>query len=326
MAVDPDGGSMKVSFVEPLSRAVERMRRILLEPFDFVKWLVLGFSAWLAGLASSGGGGGGTYQIYDDEAGHSREIVSNLDQVLERLVSNFIMLPLVLLLISAILVVVLLVFWVSSRAKFIFLDNVVHNRAEIVEPWKRFKRLGNSLFLWRLGFLVGCIAAALAVMLVFFAPAATMSLSDALEALSIAAIVMGVIVVMVFSVIAAFVLLLLENFVIPIMYRFDLKATEAWRAFLPWLRSYGGYFVMYGLVVLLVAIPAFLVYWVLCCCTCCIVAIPYIGTVILLPVWVSYRCFGPEFLAQFDSSFDLFSPVPVTPAALREGESEPESS
>jgi hypothetical protein len=194
-----------------------------------------------------------------------------------------------------------------------------------VEPWKRFQRIGNSLFLWRVGFLIGCLAAGLVVVFVFFAPAATLSFSDALEALSIAAIVVGFIVVLVITVIAAFVLLLLENFVIPIMYRFDLKAIEAWRALLPWLRSYGGYFILYGLVVLLVAIPAFLVYWVLCCCTCCIIAIPYIGTVILLPLWVSYRCFGPEFLAQFDSSFDLFNVVPATPVAAVEGDTEPDS-
>ena len=49
---------MQISYVQPLSRAWERMRQILFDPFELAKWLVLGFSAWLAGLA--GGGGGGT--------------------------------------------------------------------------------------------------------------------------------------------------------------------------------------------------------------------------------------------------------------------------
>jgi len=307
---------MTISFVEPLSRAVERMRRILLQPFDLVKWLVLGFSAWLAGLASSGSGGGSSWQAADDEIDGSHEIISNLDQALESLVSNFFMVPLVLLLISVILVIVLLVLWVSSRGKFIFLDNVVHNRAEIVEPWKRFKELGNSLFLWRLCFALVCVAVAVVLMLLIFAPAATLSFSDALHGLSFAGILVGGLTAAVFAAIATFVLLLLENFIVPIMYRFDLKATEAWRAFLPWLKSHSGWFVLYVLFILLIAIPACLVYFVLCCCTCCFVLIPYVGTVILLPVWVAYRCYGPEFLAQFDDSFDLFgaAELPPTPA------------
>jgi len=34
-----------------------------------------------------------------------------------------------------------------SRGKFMFLDNVVHDRAEVSQPWQDFRRLGNSLFL-----------------------------------------------------------------------------------------------------------------------------------------------------------------------------------
>jgi hypothetical protein len=313
---------MTISFVEPLSRAVERMRRILLQPFDLVKWLVLGFSAWLAGLASSSGGGGSSWQAADDEFNGSKEIISDLDQVLENMVENFFIVPLVLLLLSVILVIALVVLWLSSRGKFIFLDNVVHDRAEIVEPWKRFKQLGNSLFLWRLCFALACIAIAVVLMLVFLAPAATLSFSDALRGLSFAAILMGGLTVAVFTVLVTYVLLFLENFVVPIMYRFDLTATEAWRAFLPWLKSHSGWFILYGLFILLIAIPACLVYFMLCCCTCCIVALPYLGTVILLPVWVSYRCLGPEFLAQSDPSFDLFGAASVPPAVVIEAERE----
>jgi len=303
---------MTISYVEPLSRAFERMRRMLFQPFELSKWLVLGFSAWLAGLAT-GNGGGSSWQAYDGgDLSSPREMVSDLDRILERLVEQVFLVPIVLLVVSVALVIILLVLWISSRAKFIFLDNVVHDRAMIVEPWKRFRRLGDSLFLWRLGFAVVCFAVVLVLLVVIFAPAATLSLSDALRGLSLASIFLGVLVMAVLGVIAAFVLLLLENFVIPIMYRFDLRATEAWRALLPWLRSYGGSFVLYGGFVLLVAIPAFFAFWVLCCCTCCIVALPYLGTVILLPIWVTYRIFSLEFLAQFGADYVSVPDAPTT--------------
>ncbi len=48
-----------------------------------------------------------------------------------------------------------------------------------------------------------------------------------------------------------------------------------------------------------------------CLLTCCIVAFPYVGTVILLPILVTYRLFSVEFLAQFDPGFDLFIPAEI---------------
>jgi hypothetical protein len=44
--------------------------------------------------------------------------------------------------------------------------------------------------------------------------------------------------------------------------------------------------------------------------TCCIglvlMAIPYIGAVLLLPVTVFVRSLGPEYLAQFGEEYNLF--------------------
>jgi hypothetical protein len=297
---------MTISYADPLSRAVERARQILFQPFNFVKWLVLGFSAWLAGLAS-GIGGSGAWNLDEEDYRHPAWVARGVEDAWERMLENILLVPLGLLLLTLILLILLAVLWISSRAKFIFLDNVVHDRALIVEPWNRFRELGNSLFLWRFGFLVVCFLVFGVVALLILAPAATLSINEALRGLSFAGMFIGVLLVSILAVLAAFVLLFLENFVVPIMYRFDLKATEAWRAFMPWLRSRAGWFILYGLFVLLVAIPACLLFAVLICCTCCIVALPYVGTVILLPVWVTYRALGPEFLVQFDPSFDIFA-------------------
>lgn len=298
---------MTITFVDPLSRAVERMRKILFQPFDLVKWLVLGFSAWLAGLASGATGGTGASDFGDHRWNGPGDVVHDLGHAWDWLMDNILLLPLGFLLISVLLGLILLLLWISSRAKFIFLDNVVHDRAHIVEPWNRFHRLGNSLFLWRFGFVMVCLVVLLGVALLVFAPAATLSFHDAVRALSFAGMFFGILLAVAIGVVIAYVVLLLENFVIPIMYRFDLKATDAWRALLPWLKAHPGWFFLYGLFILLVAIPAVFAVAFLVCCTCCIVALPYIGTVILLPMWVTYRALGPEFLAQFDPRFDLFT-------------------
>jgi hypothetical protein len=300
---------LNISFVEPLSRAGERTRNMLFGPFVLVKWLVLGFSVWLANLAN---GGGWTWTRAMDDEDNGRQ-VSDIGEALDQLVANAVWIPVVLLLLTLALAFFLLLLWISSRAKFIFLDNVVHDRAQIVEPWNRLGRLGNSLFLWRFGFTMLVIGAVLVMLLIFFAPAASMSFSEALRALSFATIFLGIMVLMIFGVAVFFIALLMENFVIPIMYRYELKAMDAWRAFMPWFRSHGGWFVVYALLVLVGSVLFAALSMVVCLFTCCIVVIPYVGTVILLPVWVLYRIYSLEFLAQFHPDFDLFAAAALPP-------------
>ena len=301
---------MNIAFFEPLNRAWERMKHILWQPFDLAKWLVLGFSAWLAGLADGAGGGGWKY-VFDENDFPGRHNFDTGGDAFRDAGEALIWLPVIFVVIMAIAAILLLVLWLSSRAKFIYLDNVVHNRAQIVEPWHRLRDLGNSLFLWRLGFVVACGLIVLVLLLLFFAPAATLSFSDALAGLSYAAMVFGVLIMICLGIVAAFVALLLEAFVIPIMYKFDLTATEAWRYFLPWLKSRPLPFFLYGLFVLVLGFLVVVFFGLMCVLTCCIVALPYVGTVILLPVWVTYRLFSVEFLAQFDPGFDLFVPVEI---------------
>jgi hypothetical protein len=301
---------MNIDYLEPLSRAWERMKNILWRPFDLATWLVLGFSAWLAGLAD-GAGGGGWKWILDEDDFPSRYNLHSAGDGFREAGEALIWLPIIFAIVMAVAAILLLILWVSSRAKFVFLDNVVHNRAEIVDPWNRSREIGNSLFLWRVGFIVACGLVAIVLLFVFFAPAATFSFSDALGGLSFAAMFSGVLLLIVFGIFAAYVALFLEAFVIPIMYKFDLKATEAWRYFLPWLKARPWPFILYGLLILLLGFLFVVFFAMACALSCCIVAIPYVGTVILLPIWVTYRIFSLEFLAQFDPGFDLFAPAIV---------------
>lgn len=299
---------MQIAYFEPLNLAWERMKHILWRPFDLAKWLVLGFSVWLAGLVDGVGGGGWKWILDENDFPH-KSIVGSHGPSWRGASEALLWLPLVFVLIMALAAILVVILWVSSRAKFIFLDNLIHNRAQIVEPWHRMRELGNSLFLWRLGFMVCSGLIIILLLLIFFAPAATFSFSDALAGLSYAAMIFGVLVMVFFGVVAAFVSLFLEGFVIPIMYKFEIKATEAWGYFLPWLKSRPLAFFLYGLFVVGMALCFVVFFSLVCILTCCVVALPYVGTVIMLPIWVTYRLFSVEFLTQFDPGFDVFSPA-----------------
>ena len=66
---------------------------------------------------------------------------------------------------------------------------------------------------------------------------------------------LAVLAVVVFGVIASYISLFLDSFIVPIMYKFNISTTAAWKHFIPWLSSHSGWFVLYGLFVLMLYIP-----------------------------------------------------------------------
>ena len=56
---------------------------------------------------------------------------------------------------------------------------------------------------------------------------------------------------------------------------------------------------------------------ILTCLTCCITAIPYVGTVVLLPGYVFFMAYLLLFMRQFGSEYDVWaSATPVASSAL----------
>src|SRR6478672_6231703 len=51
-----NGSEPRIEIFKPYGEAFELMKKILFQPFEFKKWLVIGFAAWLANLGAGGGG------------------------------------------------------------------------------------------------------------------------------------------------------------------------------------------------------------------------------------------------------------------------------
>lgn len=311
---------MTVEYIAPLERALSRMKRALFTPFDLETWLVLGFAAFLAGLTQVLGSGSNGIRLAID---HGRPEVLG-----ERAAHAWALLaePIWLLVGIAVLVLVialaLLFTWISSRGKFVFLDDLVRQRVAIADPWKRFGHLGDSLFLWRVGF--GLVLFFL-VLLIVLPIVVAMVASGVAKA---GALVVGLLVILLGSVLvlaiaAVFIQVCVESFVVPIMYRDDLTVLKAWKRFLPLLREHFWWFVLYALFLLALVIGVGLATVVLGCATCCclflLLVIPYVGSVVSLPVSFTLRGFGPEFLAQFGPQWSVFEPPPAAEAPALDG-------
>jgi len=144
---------MDIVFLEPLGQAWNRMKIALFKPFDLHKWFVVGFNAFLAGLLEMYNGSGGSQWR---ENSNFREFRGLPNRTWEWLMDNPGWFFAILIIAAFVIALVITLMWLSARGTFMFLDNVVHDRAEIAKPWNRYKKEGNSLFLWRLIFGLIC--------------------------------------------------------------------------------------------------------------------------------------------------------------------------
>jgi hypothetical protein len=103
------------------------------------------------------------------------------------------------------------------------------------------------------------------------------------------------------------------DFVVPIMRLRRSKCLAAWREFYGLLSARPGQFVLYLLFQIVLSMAIGMVVMgilVATCCCCCLMLVPYISTVLLLPVLVFKRAYSLYFLAQFGPEYDVFPPPP----------------
>ena len=298
------------TIVDPISNALEWTAQVLFRPFDIGKWFVLGFCAWLAALGEGGGGGSFNWNVDRDEARHRVEHAR--DWVLEHL--ELIVL-LVIFFVFVGIVLWILFTWLSSRGKFMFLDGVVHDRGAVVEPWNRFRTAGNSLFFFRILLAVVALVVIGAVVGLMALSLLGMGFNDRDPgAAGVLFILLWVMVIVAIAFAFALVAVALNDFVVPIMWVRGCRVMEAWSEFLSLLSAKLGIFILYVLVKIVIAMVVALIACLVTCLTCCIAAIPYIGTVILLPLHVFRRSFSIYFLSQFDPDYAGLAPA-APPAA-----------
>jgi hypothetical protein len=310
---DMSGNGSKIEIFKPFGEAFELMKRILFQPFDFKKWLVVGFAAWLASL----GGGGGSFNYQLDGGGEIKKVDDAISQI-----PHPILVAGIVLVIVVVLFLIVVFAWLRARGGFMFIDCIVKNRGAIAEPWRDFRKEGNSYFLFSLLIVFGLLIFAGLLSLPLVLPA--IQNDDFLrthDVYLISAFAAWILVMILFVLAWA----LIGSFMIPIMYRQRCGAWQAFTLVIRLIAAHGGEILLYCLFWIVLALASAMVGCVAACATCCIVAIPYVGTVILLPVFVLLRSFSLLFLRQFGPEYDVwttsmppeFAPVllPI-PAAL----------
>jgi hypothetical protein len=310
---------MTIQFMEPLSLAWKRMKIALFKPFDLHKWFVVGFNAFLAGLMEASNGGGGARY---GKSGDFGAFIHFPQTAWAWLSGHPFWAAMIAFGLFVAIVVIVVLTWVSARGTFMFVDNVVKNSVEIAKPWREYQKEGNSLFVWRLVLGIAAFVSFGAVLAVFFLRGAVLYEAGVSPVLPIGLIIGLGLVMFALVVIWGYINLFLKDFVAALMYRDRISCGQAWKIFLRVFGKAPFHFIGYGILIFLLIIAFVIAVVVAGLVTCCIgwilLAIPYISSVVTLPVWYTYRGFSLEFLAQFGPEYDAFrrqGPGPSAPPA-----------
>jgi hypothetical protein len=292
------------------------MKLALFRPFDLHKWFVVGFNAFLAALADGRNGSGGARGGHDLTFG---EFLNLPGRAWDWLTSHPFWFMAIIIVAAVLIIIGIILLWLSSRGKFMFLDNVVHNRAEIAKPWKQYRKEGDALFLWRLVFSFIVVAVFVAFAVLFFMTARQFHEVGFGHGIPVLFLVgMGLLFFLLFIIIG-FISLFLNDFVVPVMYKNNLAATQGWRRFLSLFGRHPLHFILYGLLIFMLYIGFVIIVVIAGLASCCILwlllIIPFIGTVVTLPVWYTFRAFSLEFLGQFGAEYAVFPPAEPLPQA-----------
>jgi len=300
---------MRPSITDPMGPAWARMKHILFQPFDLGKWFCIGFAAWLMTLTE----GGGSFQSPPYSASEDSDILSGFFAEYMALI-----LSLIGILICLGIALLVLLVWLSCRGRFVFLDQVIHNRTLIKQPWRETREIGHSLFFWSLGLLVASIVVIAAPAIggvLFLLPAFTG------ESVDSGALLLGIASFGLAGVLAIpmmYIWFYLNEFIAPIMYRYRCTTGNAWRFFSPMFKAHTGSLVVYPLFRALLSTGVGIAVLILGVLTCCIgfllIMIPYIGAVALLPLTVFFTSYSLEYLKSLGPDFDVFCHVETTDA------------
>jgi len=296
---------MVLSVTDPIERAIDRTKTILFSPFQAGKWFSLGFCAFLAQLGSSCGNASNSFRSPGGGSNLDENFQAVLDPVKEWLLAH---LALVAVGVALLLLVGLALAWVQARGQFMFLDGVVRNRGEIAAPWREYAREGNGLFLFNLVFGVLMLLGLALIVGLGIALALPDIRAEEFGQRALLALLVGVPLLLILLVAAAVTGVVLNDFVVPTMYSRRQGVMAAWGTVRhEVLAGRVNTVVLYLLMKIVLAIAIGILAFLACCFTCCIALLPYLGTVICLPLFVFQRSYSLCFLQQLGPDWSFFS-------------------
>lgn len=303
---------------ESVSLAITRAGQLCFKPFSPARWFAIGLMAFVSGYVSNFG-----FQSPTNFTGGSSGTGSSPGVELENTAHDFLnWLELHLtqiILIGAIVFVLWLCFiallsWLRCHTKFIFMDNIYKLHSLIVVPWRETRPLANSLFLFTIvyGTALMLIYVGILILCGFIAWPAIQSHS--LTRHVWIALFTGAGILVPTFLVSAIVFAIVDKILVPIMYLRQIRMMPALHVFrTEILPGNIGQILLFFLIKFAAAIAFNIVGTIIGCITCCCGFIPYISTVLTLPLHVFSQSYDMYFVAHY---LKIVFPIPAPEASF----------
>ena len=294
-----------------MTRAIERARTSLF-PVRLEKWLALGFIAFLAGLGEGGGSYGARWPFGGKSGGPfgssgggksatpEPEFAETWREIMAWIQDHV---ALVIALGGAALIfgfgLGLLLTWLSSRGKLMFVESVIHDRYQVKEPWARLRAPAWDIFKFRVLLALSSLVVLFAALGVGFWMAFEELRTGNFGGKSVGAALVCAGIALVTLAPLAVISMLLDDFVIPVFYLRGGKLAEAWASVRrEVLADNLGPLLLFYLLKVVLGVGFLILGMLTACLTCCLAALPYLSSVALLPAHVFFRSYSLYFLEE----------------------------
>jgi hypothetical protein len=285
--------------VDAARDAMEHTRQHLF-PFDFSRWLTLGFVAFLEQCGRSGS----AFNVPGPGGGDSSDF-SKAAQWLSAHVGLVMVIAAGAL--ACTVAVVALVLWLNSRGVFMYLDNVVTGRAEVARPWREHAERAWSYFAWSFGLALAALMMVLLILvgaglvLVGLFRGASLGVGRILALLALG------FTLLVVALVTKLVALALRDFAAPIQYALGVPCGTALRLVVARVKLYPVAFLVYVLLKLAFGVVLAIVLMVAACVTCCCALLPVVTQTLLQPAFFFERAWSVFLLKPM--GYDLIGAV-----------------
>lgn len=290
-----------MKLIDAFTPAWDRMEKFLFRPFDLNRWFALGFSAWLASFLTGGAQG-------------NINMPGNFDkgEIPRWLIDNWI--PIACASAVIIIAFAVLLTWLGCRGRFMLVDNVVRETDLVREPWRKFRGPANSLF--RFYLLFYAISLAFLIILGGAAYAYYAMVPHSRSLWYFAPYLIPLLIFIVQVVVCALALFYVREFGVLWMYRNGGSAWDAARKVLALATAQPVDFILYLLIRIVMAFVFSIIAMFAGCLTCCIGFLPYLSSVLTLPLSVFRTRYTIECFAQLGPDCDVRPAVTPPPLAI----------
>lgn len=302
-------------FIPAVLEAWDDMKGMLFKPLDLARWFSIGFCAWVASIGSGGCSGvsmpdknmfqsiknnpeAGAGTMLHDLQGQYRTFMDAHPGV-AGMIAAFVVLVVVLVVAWA-----LVSSWLRSRGAFMLVHRWHRPDDTVSQSWAAGRGLGRSLFFWRIGFgslmlmlLAGLLGALAITVVIPYVHLRSLPPGGLVWLLGLGCALLLV------SLCWVITNLLLDAFVVPVMYWRQVGVLDAWRVTLAFCNEQPIAMLIFLILWLLLVISGMLAVLALVLCTCCLfcipLMIPYVNQVAMLPMTLLMRGVGIRFLRQW---------------------------